>query len=146
MTWFILGTVIFIVASVILVLIILAQRPQGGGLAGAFGGSGGGGTDTAFGGKTGDVLTMATIVAFVAYMLIAVFLNIMDNRLISNAQNEIQQAEEQVDAPAATEALETVPATDLANTPGGSIAAPEAEATEPLAPIGSNENSLPGQE
>ena len=93
MTWFILGTIILIVASVILVLIILAQRPQGGGLASAFGGAGGGGTDTAFGGKTGDVLTIATIIAFVGYLLVAVFLNIMDNRLMGNAESEIQQAE-----------------------------------------------------
>ena len=143
MTWFILGTVLFIVASVILVLIILAQRPQGGGLAGAFGGSGGGGTDTAFGGKTGDVLTMATIIAFVGYLLIAVFLNIMDNRMISNAEEQIQQAEEQVGTPAATDALETVPPAALNTIPSATPSAPVSEATTPT---GSEENSLPGQE
>ena len=46
-----------------LVLVILVQRPQGGGLASAFGG--GGGTDTAFGGRTGDALTVATVAAVV---------------------------------------------------------------------------------
>ena len=55
----------FIVVSAALVLIILVQRPQGGGLAGAFGGAGGGGADTAFGGRTGDALTVATVAGFV---------------------------------------------------------------------------------
>ncbi|MDG2031002.1 MAG: preprotein translocase subunit SecG [Phycisphaerales bacterium] len=145
MTWFILGTIILIVASVILVLIILAQRPQGGGLASAFGGSGGGGTDTAFGGKTGDVLTIATIIAFVGYLLVAVFLNIMDNRLMGNAENEIQQAEEQVDAPVPTEALETITPTEL-STLSGETAPTTVESTTETAPIGSTENDLPGQE
>jgi protein translocase SecG subunit len=52
-------TVLFIAVSIALVLVILVQRPQGGGLASAFGG--GGGTDTAFGGRTGDALTVATV-------------------------------------------------------------------------------------
>ena len=55
---FTLLVILFLVVSVALVLIILVQRPQGGGLAQAFGG-GGGGTDTAFGGRTGDALTYA---------------------------------------------------------------------------------------
>jgi len=46
----------FVVASTLMVLIVLVQRPQGGGLSDAFGaGAGGGGT--AFGAKTGDALT-----------------------------------------------------------------------------------------
>ena len=36
-------TVLFIFASLALVIIILVQRPQGGGLSAAFGGSGAGG-------------------------------------------------------------------------------------------------------
>ena len=145
MIWFTLGTIILIVASVILVLIILAQRPQGGGLASAFGGAGGGGTDTAFGGKTGDVLTIATIIAFVGYLLVAVFLNIMDNRLLGTSAEQIQQAEEQVDAPVPTEAVETVTPTqisELTDIPSASAVEP----TEETAPIGSTENDLPGQE
>ncbi|MAH64988.1 MAG: preprotein translocase subunit SecG, partial [Phycisphaerae bacterium] len=70
---------LFIVVSAALVLIILVQRPQGGGLAGAFGGAGGSGADTAFGGRTGDALTVATVAGFVIYILLAVALNIMDN-------------------------------------------------------------------
>jgi len=70
-------TVLFILVSIALVLIILVQRPQGGGLTGAFGG--GGGTDTAFGGRTGDALTVATITAFSIYLLLAMGLNITGN-------------------------------------------------------------------
>ena len=73
-------TLLFIVVSVALVLIVLVQRPQGGGLTGAFGG--GGGTDTAFGGRTGDALTVATITAFTIYLLIAIGLNITSNVLL----------------------------------------------------------------
>ena len=75
--FFALLTVLFIVVSVALVLIVLVQRPQGGGLTGAFGG--GGGTDTAFGGRTGDALTVATITAFTIYLLIAIALNVVSN-------------------------------------------------------------------
>lgn len=146
MTLFILGTVIFIIASVVLVLIILAQRPQGGGLASAFGGAGGGGTDTAFGGRTGDVLTIATIGAFVGYLLIAVFLNIMDNRLIAQDQAEVVAAEVDPEAEVPTEALETIPPNALPTPAGNVIVAPTSEVTSPLPPVGSNENSLPGQE
>ncbi len=76
-------TLLFIVVSVALVLIVLVQRPQGGGLTGAFGG--GGGTDTAFGGRTGDALTVATITAFTIYLLIAIGLNITTNAARSAA-------------------------------------------------------------
>ena len=47
--WFWIATMALIVVSAAMVLIILVQRPQGGGLAGAFGGAGGAGTDTVFG-------------------------------------------------------------------------------------------------
>ncbi|MFM8732265.1 MAG: preprotein translocase subunit SecG, partial [Phycisphaerales bacterium] len=77
---FTLLVILFLIASVCLVLIILVQRPQGGGLAQAFGG-GSGGTDTAFGGRTGDALTYATVTAFGIYLALAIALNIMDSSL-----------------------------------------------------------------
>ncbi len=94
-------TLLFIVVSVALVLIVLVQRPQGGGLTGAFGG--GGGTDTAFGGRTGDALTVATITAFTIYLLIAIGLNITSNVLL-------KQPAETAATPAATTTTE-VPGT-----------------------------------
>ncbi len=50
---------------------------QGGGLGGAFGAGGGGSGSgqTAFGARTGDALTMATIAMFVIYLAVAVVLN-----------------------------------------------------------------------
>lgn len=73
-------TIIFIIIAVSLVLIILIQRPQGGGLAGAFGGAGGGGTDSVFGGRVGDALTYMTIGAFGVYLLLAISLNLINSR------------------------------------------------------------------
>lgn len=71
-------TLLFIVVAAAMILIILVQRPQGGGLAGAFGGAGGGGTDTVFGGRVGDALTWATVIAFAVYLGLAISLNFLD--------------------------------------------------------------------
>jgi preprotein translocase subunit SecG len=72
---FLVLTLFFVIVSVTMILIILVQRPAGGGLAGAFGGAGGGGTETIFGGRVGDALTWATVVAFVVYIGVAIGLN-----------------------------------------------------------------------
>lgn len=71
----------FVLISIVMILIVLIQRPQGGGLGGAFGAGGGGGSggggagQTAFGTKTGDVLTGGTIAIFVLFIVFAVILN-----------------------------------------------------------------------
>ena len=62
----------FAVLAILLMIVILLQRGKGVGLAGAFGGTGGG---TAFGAKTGDILTWVTIVAAVAILTYTVLLN-----------------------------------------------------------------------
>ena len=72
---FLVFTILFIIVSTVMILIILVQRAQGGGLAGAFGGAGGAGTDTVFGGRVGDALTWATVIAFAFYLLFAILLN-----------------------------------------------------------------------
>ncbi|RLS95234.1 MAG: preprotein translocase subunit SecG [Planctomycetota bacterium] len=108
---FALLTVLFIVVSIALVLIVLVQRPQGGGLTGAFGG--GGGTDTAFGGRTGDALTVATITAFAIYLLIAIGLNILSNT---------RTVETATPAAATTAPDGTIPATDPAIAPATTTA------------------------
>lgn len=67
---------VFLLVCVGMILIVLIQRPQGGGLSGAFGSGGGDGAgQTAFGTKTGDVLTITTIGIFVIYLALAVGLN-----------------------------------------------------------------------
>lgn len=58
---------IFVVLCLLLSLIILIQKPRGGGLSGAFGGAGGG--SQMFGGKAGDVLTWITVSFFVLFLL-----------------------------------------------------------------------------
>ena len=67
--------VLFIAISVVLVLTVLIQKPQGGGLGSAFGGGGGSSGQTAFGTKTGDALTILTIGVFVVYLALAIALN-----------------------------------------------------------------------
>jgi preprotein translocase subunit SecG len=111
-TLLIVFTILFIISSVALVLIILVQRPQGGGLAGAFGGAGGGGTDTAFGGRTGDVLTVATVGAFVVYLLLGVGLNIVDNvDMNGEAVDAAQTAENEAAVEAKDSSTAEVPGT-----------------------------------
>lgn len=70
---------VFLIICIMMILLVLIQRPQGGGLSGAFGAGGGGGSSgagqTAFGTKTGDVLTWATIGIFVTFVCFAIFLN-----------------------------------------------------------------------
>jgi preprotein translocase subunit SecG len=68
------GVSLFVVVSAMLILVVLVQKPQGGGLSEAFGASGGSG-NTAFGAKTGDALTTATIGMFVVFILGAIALN-----------------------------------------------------------------------
>ncbi|MFM9994875.1 MAG: preprotein translocase subunit SecG [Phycisphaerales bacterium] len=64
----------FVAISILMVLTVLIQRPAGGGLSGAFG-SGAGSGQTAFGTKTGDALTIATITMFVLFLVFAIVLN-----------------------------------------------------------------------
>ena len=67
---------LFVIVSLFLILLILAQKGRGGGFAGAFGGAGG---NTAFGAKTGDVLTWATSIIFGVFLLLAIILNLMSD-------------------------------------------------------------------
>lgn len=70
--FFYLTMVLFIIVAIFLMLLVLIQKGRGGGLAGAFGGAGG---HTAFGSKTGDVLTWATSVVFGIFLLLAIVLS-----------------------------------------------------------------------
>src|SRR4051812_34396321 len=68
---------LFILVCILLILMVLIQKGRGGGLASAFGGGGG---NTAFGSKTGDVLTWATSIAFGVFLITAVALNLLADR------------------------------------------------------------------
>src|SRR6187549_63473 len=74
---------LFVIVSVFLILIVLIQKGRGGGLASAFGGGGG---NTAFGSKTGDVLTWATSIAFGVFLLTAIALNRLADAHNNNAK------------------------------------------------------------
>jgi preprotein translocase subunit SecG len=69
---------IFIIVGLFMILLILIQKGRGGGLSGAFGGGGG---NTAFGTKTGDVLTWATSIVFGVLLVLAVMLNLVANQI-----------------------------------------------------------------
>ncbi len=69
---------IFLMVCVFMILLILIQKGRGGGLASAFGGQGG---NTAFGSKTGDVLTWVTSIVFGLFLLLAVALNLLGDRV-----------------------------------------------------------------
>ena len=117
-TTYLILTAIFIVISVALILIILVQRPAGGGLAGAFGGAGGGGTESVFGGRVGDALTVMTVVGFCVYLGLAIALNLMESRNSAPAA-----------PPNIEEALLPFSATDPFEVPGDSEGAAPAEGT-----------------
>jgi len=67
-------TLVFLIVCVVMLLTILIQKPQGGGLTAAFG-AGASSGQTAFGAKTGDALTIFTIIIFIVYLALAVVLN-----------------------------------------------------------------------
>lgn len=67
-----------LIICVFLILLILIQKGRGGGLASAFGGGGG---NTAFGSKTGDVLTWATSIVFGIFLVLAIVTNLTANSL-----------------------------------------------------------------
>src|SRR4051794_34051781 len=75
---FYLTMILFVIICLFLMLLVLIQKGRGGGLASAFGGAGG---NTAFGSKTGDVLTWATSIIFGVFLLLAVAVNLLSNTL-----------------------------------------------------------------
>lgn len=62
---------LFALTCLFMMLVILIQKPKGGGLSGAFGGAGGS-AQAAFGAKTGDLLTSITIGCFVVFLGLAI--------------------------------------------------------------------------
>src|SRR3954470_18439264 len=75
--------VLFIVVCLFLILLVLIQKGRGGGLSGAFGGGGG---NTAFGSKTGDVLTWATSIVFGVFLVLGIALNLLANNYSSGGR------------------------------------------------------------
>lgn len=134
---------LFLLISVAMILLVLIQRPQGGGLSGAFGAGGGGGGagQTAFGTKTGDVLTYGTIAIFVAFLLCAIVLNFAARPSTGpSTQPAITAPQgtlpEQPDMPAGETGAEDAPV-DLSGTPGETGPGDDGDATTDPAGVGS---------
>lgn len=126
--------VLGIAASVIMILMVLIQRPQGGGLSAAFGGAGAGSGQTAFGAKTGDALTIATITVFVLWLLIAIGLVYATKRPTIASGGAEQTQQESGTAPIAVPTDLTSPATTPpAEVPAPEVTTPEVPATTPEA-------------
>lgn len=71
---------LFLLVSLFMMLVILIQKPKGGGLGGAFGGGAGGGSQQAvFGARVGDVLTWITVISFVCFLGLAMGLTWLIN-------------------------------------------------------------------
>jgi preprotein translocase subunit SecG len=83
-TLFWITMVCFLFLCLFMILLILIQKGRGGGISSAFGGGGG---NTAFGAKTGDVLTWATSIVFALFVILAVVLNIVADKLPGNTPN-----------------------------------------------------------
>src|SRR5215218_1728907 len=83
--------ILFIFICVFMILLILIQKGRGGGLASAFGGAGG---NTAFGSKTGDVLTWATSIVFGIFLVLAIALNLISNSMDHRFRDQASRAAE----------------------------------------------------
>jgi len=98
--------ILFIFTCLMLMLIILIQKPKGGGLSGAFGGAGGG-QQAAFGAKTGDVLTIVTVCLFALFLGLAMGLTWSTQADMRAISLEEEQTTESTDAAVPPGALQT---------------------------------------
>src|SRR6188472_940717 len=110
--FFWLTLVLFVFVCIFLILLILIQKGRGGGLASAFGGAGG---NTAFGSKTGDVLTWATSVVFGIFLVLAIAMNLLANHVherrtgLAGGSNAAQTPADEQETPGTRVPRSTVP-------------------------------------
>ena len=103
-------TGLFMVVSTVMILVILMQRPKGGGLSAAFGGSSAGSADSLLGGRVGDTLTWVTVIAFVLYLGLAISLNMS----AGPGAADVAGPAEAVEASDANTPVEALPAAPIA--------------------------------
>ena len=125
--------VLFIFVCFFMILLILIQKGRGGGLASAFGGAGG---NTAFGSKTGDVLTWATSIVFGIFLLLAIALNLL-------TKPRGAQAGRPVDAPAPAAQTTTDPPNPGVTAPGEALPGDTAPGGAPPPDAGAIDPSRP---
>ena len=150
-----LGMLGFFFIGLLLVLAVLIQKPQGGGLSAAFGASAGGAGQTAFGTKTGDVLTLITIGMFAVWLVLGMLLNRgyrpdeLNGPAAKPAGDETKQTTPDTNTPPASVPMSATPATGApktdaskpgtpANTPATTPASNPAPSTPPADPAPSN--------
>lgn len=127
------GALLFFVVCLLMVLTVLIQKPQGGGLSGAFGAGSGGSGQTAFGTKTGDVLTIFTVIVFVLFASIGAVLTIGSRPLTAD---QLRDREEAAAERALQEALKNPPAADPTAVPVGTDTAVTPATGTPTVPEG----------
>ncbi|MEX0876519.1 MAG: preprotein translocase subunit SecG [Phycisphaerales bacterium] len=142
---------LFLLISVAMILLVLIQRPQGGGLSGAFGAGGGGGGagQTAFGTKTGDVLTYGTIAIFIAFLLCAIVLNFAARPSTGpSTQPTLTAPQGTLPDQQGTQTGETEAdgePVDLSGTPGETVPGDDGDATTDPAGVGSGGDPVGGE-
>jgi preprotein translocase subunit SecG len=67
---------LFVIVCLLLIGVVLVQKPKGGGLSGAFGG-GASTAQSAFGARTGDILTWFTVGSFVVFLALSIILTLV---------------------------------------------------------------------
>jgi preprotein translocase subunit SecG len=141
---------LFLVLSLFLILLVLIQKGRGGGLASAFGGVGG---NTAFGAKTGDVLTWATSIVFAVFIILAIGLNLIANRIHERAieprrENAIEEMQSDATGNAKPELTGAIPTTAPTTTPAVAPAVTPASqpASQPAAQPASAPAAVPASQ
>ncbi len=149
------GIVVFLAICVTLILIVLIQRPSGGGLGGAFGGGAAGSGQTAFGARTGDVLTWATITIFVIFLTLGALLNFVvlppqaptETQLVAPAGQTDDSAAPSTTPQSTPPAAQTPPPTETETTTGEEAPATTPETTPEESPVEppANSEETPGE-
>lgn len=93
-------TIVYVIACLFLCFVVLIQKGEGGGLGGAFGG---GAVDVAFGAKADMTWKRATAVCAAIFMLLAMFLGVLHDRIDRRSLAEEAERRQQP-APGAPEA------------------------------------------
>ena len=110
---------LYVLACLMLLLVVLLQQGKGGDISSAFGG---GGSQTAFGARAGaTVLTRATTVLGVLFMLGAILIGIMgrssDSSIMGGVGGRAPAPAAQTPAPAATPQPASIPPATPVETP-----------------------------